>query len=321
MVVCAVVVAVGFFSLPTILAVDLSLAEVRQHQKVFTVTVDPGTKTITEDPQVEALLDTRPTTLAAAAITANKIFTYVAVYISQLPAYQQVAGARTLFVTIQPGYREEQVANLVGNTLNWTPAQKKEFLAAADASPTKLTEGQFVPGTYFLSVSEPKDVEDMLHQRFQQDILARYSTTTQEQVPLKDALTVASLIEREAGDWEDMRLISGIIWNRLFVGMNLQIDATLQYAKSTNAKGTVATWWPTVVPKDKYIKSPYNTYAHPGLPPSPIASPSVAAVIAALNPKKTDCLFYFHDSHGEFHCSRTYAEHVKLLKQYYGQGK
>jgi UPF0755 protein len=58
-----------------------------------------------------------------------------------------------------------------------------------------------------------------------------------------------------------------------------------------------------------------------GLPPTPIANPSVAAVLAALNPTKTDCLFYFHDRKGDFHCSETYEGHVAALKKYYGQGR
>jgi UPF0755 protein len=76
-----------------------------------------------------------------------------------------------------------------------------------------------------------------------------------------------------------------------------------------------------VVPGDQYRKSAYNTYLHPGLPPTPIANPSVASVLAALNPKNTPCLFYFHDAAGGFHCSETYTGHVTLLKKYYGRGK
>jgi UPF0755 protein len=102
--------------------------------------------------------------------------------------------------------------------------------------------------------------------------------------------------------------------------MNLQLDATLQYAKAQKSP-IAGSWWPQVVPKDKYINSPYNTYLHAGLPPTPIASPSVAAVLAALNPVNTPCLFYFHDRNGNFHCTDTYAAHVALLKKYYGQGK
>ena len=65
----------------------------------------------------------------------------------------------------------------------------------------------------------------------------------------------------------------------------------------------------------------YNTYQNKGLPPGPIATPSMAAVLAALNPKNTDCIFYFHDARGNFHCTENYKEHVRLLKKYYGQGK
>jgi hypothetical protein len=320
--VCTLVLVIGFFSMPSLLALDLSLSDaVHRPQAKFTITVDPATKTIVEDPQVEALLDAKPSTLTAAANDAGNIFTWIAVAIANSAGYRQLAGANTLFVTIKPGYRDEQVAAAIGGTLHWTPSQIKEFLKEAKAEDTDLPDGQFVPGTYFLSVTDPADVVTMLHQRFQEDILSRYSTTTIEQVPVADAMTVASLIERESGGWDDARLISGVIWNRIFNGMNLQIDATLQYAKANQTTGKQGIWWPQVLPKDKYIKSPYNTYANKGLPPGPIASPSLAAVVAALNPKKTDCLFYFHDSHGVFHCSKTYAEHVKLLKQYYGQGK
>lgn len=318
-IVTALVVAVGIFSLPTLLAIDLRIEGSKPVQEAFPVTVNPGMKQIVYDAHVEALLSEQPTTLAAAAITAHDLFTWLAVKISEIPAYRNLAGANTLFVTIEPGYREEQVATIIGNTLHWTPSERRAFIKAADARDPSLTEGQFVPGTYFLSVTDPVEVEGLLHDRFQKEIIERYNPNAAQQLPLKDALTVASLIERESGGWQDMRLISGVIWNRIFVGMNLQIDATLQYAKATNSKSTA--WWPPVLPRDKNIRSAYNTYQHPGLPPSPIADPSVAAVVAALNPKQTDCLFYFHDQYGTFHCSKTYAGHVKLLKKYYGQGK
>jgi UPF0755 protein len=100
--------------------------------------------------------------------------------------------------------------------------------------------------------------------------------------------------------------------------MNLQIDATLQYAKGAKSKKT---WWPKPIPSDKFIDSPYNTYQNSGLPPTPIANPSVDTVLAALNPRETECLYYFHDDESVFHCTKTYEEHVALLKQYYGRGK
>jgi UPF0755 protein len=110
-----------------------------------------------------------------------------------------------------------------------------------------------------------------------------------------------------------MKLISGIIWNRIFKGMKLQMDATLQYAKGSEETG----WWPQVNPQDKNIDSPYNTYMYTELPPSPIASPGLAAIEAAYNPQKTNCLFYLHDKKGVIHCSATYEGHKKNIAKYY----
>jgi UPF0755 protein len=314
------VIAVALFSLPSILSLDMKL-EGQGDKAPFPVSVDPARKLIVENPQADALMNagTDPR-LSAALGDVGEVFTWLASAIASLPLYQELAGTDLQFVDIQPGYREEEVAQAFASTLHWDARERQQFLAGVKSTPPTLTEGEFVPGTYEVhAAATPTDVQNLLNDRFTSDILDRYSTTTAAQVPLGDALTIASLIERETGGTDDMRMISGIIWNRLFNNMNLQIDATLQYAKANTA--AAKTWWPRVLPSDKYIKSAYNTYAHPGLPPAPIANPSVAAVIAALNPKPTDCLFYFHDKYGNFHCSATYAEHVALLKKYYGQGK
>ncbi|MGE5541232.1 MAG: endolytic transglycosylase MltG [Bacillota bacterium] len=316
----ALVIAIALFSLPSILSLDIQNAA--RPKPPFPISVDPAHKLIVENPNtnVDALLNESGgnPTLSAAAFQARAFFASLATMIASLPVYQQLAGTDIHFVTIQPGYRQEEVATAFGKELGWTAKERQTFLASVKSVPPTLTEGEFVPGTYEVhGAMTPADVQNLLNDRFTEDILDRYSTTTAAQVPLSDALKIASLIERETGGTDDMRMISGIIWNRLFTNMNLQIDATLQYAKAP----TTSSWWPVVKPADKYIKSAYNTYAHPGLPPTPIANPSVAAVIAALNPKQTDCLFYFHDKYGTFHCSATYAEHVKLLKKYYGQGK
>lgn len=318
------VVIAGLFSLPLALAVDVKLAQQPVYDGInFPVTVDPARKMIHTDPQVEALLATEPTQLSASVSFAHKAFEWLALKIAALPVYQQlasVAGVPSLFVEIPAGYRQEQVSRAFGSTLGWTPKERTQFIASAITLEPTLVQGSTVPGIYFASVNEPQQVADLVHERFEAEILSKYSSSTDAQVPIEDALTIASLIEKEAGGWDDMRLISGIIWNRLFLGMKLQIDATLQYAEA-NQKAGVGGWWPSVEPKDKYIKSSYNTYQNKGLPPGPIANPSVAAVLAALNPKKTDCIFYFHNARGEFFCSKDYAGHVKMLKQEYGRGK
>lgn len=290
----------------------------------FPVTVDPKNKIIAEDPSVNALLSQKDSPLQAAVgsagITFWNIVAWVAEAVSGASWYGPFAAVEGRSVTIPDGMRKEQVATLFGKALGWNDRQKKEFLTPIASSTLPLIEGSFSSGTYLVTPGmSPREVQSLVNARFHDEILSHYGTTTAAKVPLHDALTIASIIQRETLGTEDMRLISGILWNRLFVGMKLQVDATVQYVKAGNP--SVATWWPKVVPSDMSRKSPYNTYLHPGLPPTPIATPSVAAVLAALNPLETDCLYYFNDTKGDIICSRTYEEHVKLLKQYYGRGR
>lgn len=315
------------FSFPTILALHIEREQTQPLPKAseqFPVTVDPKNKLIVENAQVNAFLNGANSPLqAAAGNTSNvfwRVFEWLAKDIAAMPWYQSIAAADGRFVTIVPGMRKEQVAGAFADALGWNAAQKQEFLTRGSYSSLPLPEGSFAPGTYLVDAkTTPTMAQALVNDRFGSDVLAHYGTTTAQMVPLEEALTIASLIERETGGPEDMRLISGIIWNRLFINMNIQIDATLQYAKAN--KVAERSWWPPVVPADRFIRSPYNTYLHAGLPPGPIASPSVAAILAALNPIKTPCFFYFHDAEGRFHCTNTYAEHVALLKQYYGRGK
>lgn len=135
--------------------------------------------------------------------------------------------------------------------------------------------------------SNPVVVSKTMTDEFRRKVNGIKKPKTKKVINEDIVLIVASMIQREAGGKSDMKLISGIIWNRVFDGMKLQIDATLQYAKGTEEK-----WWPQVVSKDKNIKSPYNTYIY-DMPPAPIASPGLAAIEAAYNPQKTSCMFIF----------------------------
>jgi uncharacterized YceG family protein len=324
-----VILGTGTFLLPQVVTVaakqeQATPAPLAVNSTPFPVSVDPAEKEITDNPTADAFYAKQTSAITASAGTVSDILSWIASLIDNTQVYQSLASADGHLITILPGYRKEEVVSELTNALSWNKADQQEFLTASAAQTPGLTDGFFAPGTYVVnSQMTPANVAALMSVAFDKSILVHYSGVTAQQVPLNQALTVASLLEREAAGPTDMRVISGIIWNRLFNNMNLQIDATLQYAKA-NEPGKVAssgTWWGAVVPKDKYISSPYNTYEHAGLPPGPIANPSLAAVLAALNPVKTSCLFYFHDSHGVFHCSNTYAEHVALLKKYYGQGK
>ncbi|MES2214086.1 MAG: endolytic transglycosylase MltG [Patescibacteria group bacterium] len=314
------IVVLVIYLIPTLFR--FSLIHFDREPEQFPVTVDPRHKLIVESDKVNKQLAAPGSPLGAAVLGAGhvfgSVFQKIAETILELPFYESLSSANERIITITPGLRKEQVASLFGKSLGWTPAEQKSFLLENLDATSTISEGFYVPGVYMASRgASPKVVKDLVIQRFEQEVLSHYGTTTQEIVPLDQALTVASLIEKETLDNSDMRLVSGIIWNRLFARMNLQIDSTLQYAKAPRT----STWWPRVVPADKYITSPYNTYAHEGLPPTPIANPSVAAILAALNPLKTSCMFYFNDAKGNIVCTNTYKEHVAALKQYYGKGK
>ncbi len=313
---------VGFalLSLPKILQNEITVAASEPSKPPFPVTVDPINETITEDPTVDALFGETSEGLEAAAWVAGSAVTKLANLVASIPGYSLIAGSDIAFVDIKSGYRQEEVARSFGLALGWTKAEQDAFLEQLQNTSPTVLEGETVPGIYMVSTAaNPSYVQELLNDRFEKDVASRYSPEAERVLPLEDVLTIASLLQRETRDPAEMRLISGIIWNRLWSGMNLQIDATLQYAKASN--GGTKTWWPMPVPNDKYIKSEYNTYQNKGLPPGPISSPSTEAILAALNPKKTDCIFYFHDRKGEMHCSKDYEGHVQLLRKHYGQGR
>lgn len=286
---------------------------------VFPVSVNAYTKQIYENPSTEAYVEQHFAEASVPYIHSGW-FDALLSKLSLFEVYQNFASLSTRMVVIQPGERKEQIAQNLGKILTWSPDEQHTFLSLVSSSTPILAEGKFYPGRYTVNRDiTPEEMASLVNERFNQEILARYTDEVSSHVALEDALSIASLLEREAYDFNDMRHISGVIWNRLFADMRLQIDASLQYAKGDNPRKKI--WWQKVVPNDKFIESPYNTYAHEGLPPAPISNPSTSAIVAALNPIKTDCMYYFHDKNGAFYCTRTYEEHVARLKEIYGRGK
>lgn len=220
------------------------------------------------------------------------------------------------FVKITPGMRKEEIAKVLGEKLSWNASEKNQFMNINMSVGATNAEGYYYPDAYLL----PKDTTGyemgkIMINRFNTEIMSKYSSSTREIINVDTAIKIASIIEREAAGKNDMRLISGIIWNRIFKNMSLDMDATLQYAKGNEEDG----WWTKVNSKDKFIESPYNTYQNKGLTPTPISNPNLAAINAALNPQKTSCLFYIHDKYRRIHCSVTYKEHVRNISKYYGK--
>lgn len=226
--------------------------------------------------------------------------------------YQNLANPAVRMIYIQEGWRKEQVVESVASKLGWDEAEKEEFLNAHIALGKETSEGFYFPQNYVIPKNaDPEDVSKMMINTYDKKTSQIKRGKTTKILNEDTALIVASIIQREAGGKSDMRLISGIIWNRIFSGMKLQIDATLQYAK-----GDEDIWWPQVKSEDKFIVSPYNTYKNNSLPPTAIANPGLAALEAAYNPQKTECLFYLHDKKKRIHCAKTYEEHKKNIERY-----
>lgn len=208
--------------------------------------------------------------------------------------------AKDVWVTIPEGWRREQIAARFAAELTGPDAA---FVSSEFLTQTKSLEGQLFPDTYLVPrYATAADVVKILTDNFSRktnlDIKTQHS-----------ALILASLVEREGKTNEDRPIIAGILSNRLAEGWPLQVDASVQYAL-----GTASEWWPKNI--DTKFASPYNTYIHTGLPPTPIANPGLSAINAALNPAKTPYWYYIHSPDGVAHYAKTLAEHNANIDKY-----
>lgn len=123
-----------------------------------------------------------------------------------------------------------------------------------------------------------------------------------------EIITLASIIKGETYREEEMPRISGVYHNRLRIGMKLQADPTIQYVLPGG--------WKRLTFKDLEMNSPYNTYKYFGLPPGPINSPGITAILAALYPEKNDYLYFVADGNGGHRFAKTLTEHNRNVKLY-----
>lgn len=305
----------------TLRALEQETAKLAFHPETqpepFPISVNPQERTINTNKEAEEYVRTyHQEQLGYNKKLSDRLFALV--YSWQW--YQNFATPHSRVLVILPGERKEEIAYEFKAILDWSEEESAKFVDLVTNTPPAFPDGTFTPGKYIVrSDASAEFVANLVTDRFSANILARYPHSIETQVSLKDALTIASLLERESYHFEEMQIIAGIIWNRIFINMPLQIDATMQYAKANVAQST--NWWPVPRPNDKFIDSPFNTYQNTGLPPYPIANPEASSVLATLNPTPTNCLYYFHNQNGDFYCSATYQEHVSELRRQYGQGQ
>lgn len=174
----------------------------------------------------------------------------------------------------------------------------------------KNLEGYLFPKTYQFDkdFSAKKIIGRLLYQFQLETENLDWSLAEQKSLSRKDIITIASLIEKEAKVPEERSLMSAVIYNRLALGMPLQIDATIQYVLPER-KGILTE-------ADTKYPSPYNTYLNKGLPPGPIANPGIDSIKAALAPAPVDYLYYVLTSpDGRHTFTRNYAEFLKAKQQ------
>lgn len=215
------------------------------------------------------------------------------------------------WITFPSGWRKEQIAELLMRKLGWSEEERTHWIEVDTVPSNDFAEGVYYGDTYLIPADQqPAYVAARLRGRFQ-DVFAPYAAEAARRgIAWQDVITMASLIERESAK-SDKKLVSGILWNRIHDKMALQVDATLQYAR-----GERGNWWPVPQSADKKIDSPFNTYKYRGLPPHPIANPSLESIDAALHPEQTSCIYYLHDTKGTIHCSATYAGQLSNVHRY-----
>jgi len=125
---------------------------------------------------------------------------------------------------------------------------------------------------------------------------------------LNEIVIVASMIEREANNEEEMPQIADVLWKRLNERIHLGVDATTRYELNE--------WKRPLYTSDFEKDTPYNTRKHYGLPPTAISNPSLPALRSAVYPQSTPYYYYLHDLKGRVHFSKNYDEHLKNKKMY-----
>ena len=185
-------------------------------------------------------------------------------------------------------------------------------IAIAVGIPYESAEGQFFPDTYYFS-RNTTDIEILqrAYKAMQKKLNYEWAHRAEE-VPYDnnyEALTMASIIEKETGKSIEANLISGVFIHRLSIKMKLQSDPTVIYGLGNNFTGDITK-------KDLVTDTPYNTYTRDGLPPAPITMPGLISIRAALHPTKTDALYFVGKGDGTHYFSTSLNEHNSAVRKY-----
>ncbi|MEM7118120.1 MAG: endolytic transglycosylase MltG [Chloroflexota bacterium] len=243
-------------------------------------------------------------------------------------------GTLTIELRFLPGWRLEEMAHYLAVTTpariesdaflaivqRQTPFDVSQYAYLANAPADRSLEGYLFPDTYAISTDlDAAGLVTMMLTRFDEQVTpAMRQAFGASGLGVHEAVTLASIVEREAVVGEERPLIAGVFHNRLRAQMFLQADPTVQYALGSLTGGAGENWWKSPLDvADLSLDSPYNTYQQADLPPGPIANPSLGSLQAVAEPAETPYLFFFADcaeeAQGTHLFSETYAEHQAFI--------
>ncbi|MDO8492607.1 MAG: endolytic transglycosylase MltG [bacterium] len=212
----------------------------------------------------------------------------------------------TVKVTFPEGTTIKEAAEICEKQLPLCSGQ--EFVTASLGS-----EGYLFPDTYFfLQSTTATEVVQTMKENFTSRLAPLDKEMRAFGRNLAQVVTMASILEKEAQNFENRRQVASILWKRLNLGMPLQVDATLDYVLDKNTY--------QLTTKDLATTSPYNTYKHKGLPPTPISNPGIESIKATLSAIPTKNLYYLTDRNGKFYFAQTYDKHLSNKNRYLNQG-
>lgn len=213
-----------------------------------------------------------------------------------------IQGLEKVKITITEGASSKDIAKIIMKKI-------PEFDAKGFLDLAKQKEGYLFPDTYYFNPNVmPQEVIDEMNGVFKKKM-----STIQTEIMLfgrqmDDIVKMASIVEKEANNDNDRRIIAGILWKRIDVSMPLQVDPPFYYFLNKISSQLTL--------DDLKIESPYNLYLHNGLPPTPIDNPGLDAILATIQPEKSEFWFYLSDSKGNMHYATTHDGHLANKAKY-----
>lgn len=223
-------------------------------------------------------------------------------------------------VTIPEGSTSKEIVKILENKnigekskyeeLINDPSQFYDKFNFLDENDIQTLEGFLYPDTYYFKKDDSEEmILSTMLSRFSKEYTDDLAKRQKDlNMTLQEVINIASIIEKEAVLDKDRPLIASVFYNRLDIDMPLQSDATIQYIFDERKK--------IVTYADLKIDSPYNTYINKGLPPTPIASPGIKSIKAALYPEKTEYLYFVAKLDGGNNYSTNYEDHLKYVQEY-----